>query len=104
MFKNVEVNYAGFGRARRIMKTTHDEQILNTSLNLCLEFGNGQAARKIVKFCQDNFTEIDGEFSETSTKGGRSSWYKFSPCRKFDFFPIKELRVTLSFCFCKEDN
>ena len=60
IFKNLESNYAGFGRARRIIKTTHDEQILNISLDLCLEFGNGQAARKIVKFCQENFTEIDG--------------------------------------------
>ena len=62
IFKNVETNYAGFGRARKIIKTTHDEQILNTSLDLCLEFGNGQAARKIVKFCQENFTEIDGKY------------------------------------------
>jgi hypothetical protein len=60
IFKNVEANYVGFGRNRRIIKTTHDEQILNTSLDLCLEFGNGQAAKKIVKFCQENFTEIDG--------------------------------------------
>lgn len=60
IFKNLELNYAGFGRARKIIKTTHDEQILNISLDLCLEFGNGQAARKIVKFCQENFTEIDG--------------------------------------------
>ena len=62
IFKNVESNYAGFGRARRIIKTTHDEQILNISLDLCLEFGNGQAARKIVNFCQENFTEIDGKY------------------------------------------
>ena len=62
IFKNVETNYAGFGRSRKIIKTTHDEQILNISLDLCLEFGNGQAARKIVKFCQENFTEIDGKY------------------------------------------
>ena len=61
IFKSVESNYAGFGRARKIIKTTHDEQILNISLDLSLEFGNEQAARKIVKFCQENFTEIDGK-------------------------------------------
>jgi len=57
IFKIVEANYTGF----RVSKTPNDDHILNTSLDICLEFDNELAARKIVKFCQDNFTEIDGK-------------------------------------------
>ena len=58
MFNNVEKNYTGL---RTMMKTGHDEQLFNLSLDLCLQFNNTEAARKIVKFFKENYTEIEGK-------------------------------------------
>ena len=58
MFNNVEKNYTGF---KNMIKTGHDEQLLNLSLDLCLQFNNTEAARKIVKFFKENYIEIEGK-------------------------------------------
>ena len=41
------------------MKTPYDAQIFNIAMELCLDYGNIEAARKIVKFCEEHYTSLD---------------------------------------------
>ena len=56
IFKNVEKNYKF---RRGAVKTPQDAQIFNIAMELCLHYGNIEAARKIVKFCEDQYTALD---------------------------------------------